>query len=322
MSDKTAVITVIVVIFLGTLMIMGLRISGGEDNWICQNGQWVKHGNPSSPAPTAECSKANQSQLEAQRNVDWSSGVDANVEPSENQEKDIEIENPLPDSTVGSPFEITGEAKGNWFFEGEFPVKLVDDSGKIIAESNAKALGDWMSEDLVPFWAIFEFSSGTAKNGTLIFSKNNPSGMSENASEIRVPVNFGESSNVKIKLYYGNLQFDPESSNCEKTYEVERVIPKTVTPARAALEQLIAGPTDLEKSGAYITNINPDVKIQKLTISAGTAGADFSKEIKEEISEPCRLSAIKSQITETLKQFPNVKNVVISVDGETGALEP
>ena len=35
--------------------IFGLRLLSGEDDWICQNGQWVKHGNPSFPAPTIEC---------------------------------------------------------------------------------------------------------------------------------------------------------------------------------------------------------------------------------------------------------------------------
>ncbi len=32
-----------------------LRFFSGEDNWICQNGQWVKHGNPSFAAPTSIC---------------------------------------------------------------------------------------------------------------------------------------------------------------------------------------------------------------------------------------------------------------------------
>lgn len=26
-----------------------------EDNWICENGEWVRHGNPSSPMPVETC---------------------------------------------------------------------------------------------------------------------------------------------------------------------------------------------------------------------------------------------------------------------------
>lgn len=30
-------------------------IRGPEDSWICDNGQWVKHGVPSAPMPEGEC---------------------------------------------------------------------------------------------------------------------------------------------------------------------------------------------------------------------------------------------------------------------------
>ncbi|MCL5094063.1 MAG: hypothetical protein M1355_02950 [Patescibacteria group bacterium] len=38
------------------ILVLGLaRGLTGEDNWICKNGQWVKHGNPSAPMPEAPC---------------------------------------------------------------------------------------------------------------------------------------------------------------------------------------------------------------------------------------------------------------------------
>jgi uncharacterized membrane protein len=37
--------------------IAGLRLFGGEDTWICQDGQWVMHGHPSIPMPTIKCGK-------------------------------------------------------------------------------------------------------------------------------------------------------------------------------------------------------------------------------------------------------------------------
>jgi uncharacterized membrane protein len=45
------------VICLLVLIIAGLRLFSGEDNWICQNGQWIEHGHPSFPAPEVECRK-------------------------------------------------------------------------------------------------------------------------------------------------------------------------------------------------------------------------------------------------------------------------
>jgi len=41
-------IAIAVIIFI-------LRLLSGEDNWICQNGEWVKHGNPSAQKPTTPC---------------------------------------------------------------------------------------------------------------------------------------------------------------------------------------------------------------------------------------------------------------------------
>lgn len=32
-----------------------LRILSGEDNWNCENGEWVKHGFPIAPKPIELC---------------------------------------------------------------------------------------------------------------------------------------------------------------------------------------------------------------------------------------------------------------------------
>lgn len=47
-------------IILGAAVLMvgvlGARmLSGPEDIWLCQNGQWVKHGAPGAPMPTSGC---------------------------------------------------------------------------------------------------------------------------------------------------------------------------------------------------------------------------------------------------------------------------
>ena len=47
-------------IFLFLLLLAGaavfwIRFFGAEDGWICVNESWVKHGNPSTPAPETGC---------------------------------------------------------------------------------------------------------------------------------------------------------------------------------------------------------------------------------------------------------------------------
>jgi hypothetical protein len=54
---KKILIAGTIVIVLAGILILTLRFFSGEDNWICNSGEWVKHGNPDSPKPAAECKK-------------------------------------------------------------------------------------------------------------------------------------------------------------------------------------------------------------------------------------------------------------------------
>lgn len=42
-------------ILLAVIAIGGLRLLSPEDDWFCEHGQWVKHGNPSIPMPSLPC---------------------------------------------------------------------------------------------------------------------------------------------------------------------------------------------------------------------------------------------------------------------------
>ncbi|MCP6726450.1 MAG: Gmad2 immunoglobulin-like domain-containing protein [Patescibacteria group bacterium] len=102
----------------------------------------------------------------------------------------IRINTPRPNQIIESPFQITGEARGNWFFEGDFPIRLLNENREEIAIAIAKAESDWMVEDFVAFTATLEFSSDSNKRGTLVLEKDNPSGMPENDDALFVPVKF------------------------------------------------------------------------------------------------------------------------------------
>ncbi len=46
-------------ILIGTALIVVIiaviRILSPEDSWVCKNGEWTKHGNPSSAMPIESC---------------------------------------------------------------------------------------------------------------------------------------------------------------------------------------------------------------------------------------------------------------------------
>ena len=54
-SDKKLLYIFFMLIVFAALAVVSARLLSGEDDWICQNGAWVKHGQPSFPAPTVPC---------------------------------------------------------------------------------------------------------------------------------------------------------------------------------------------------------------------------------------------------------------------------
>ncbi len=108
----------------------------------------------------------------------------------------VRLNSLLPGAVVTSPLTIAGEAAG-WYFEGSFPVSLVNWDGLIVAEGVATAEGDWMTSDFVPFTSTFTFVSpykagdpDFMKWGALILKKDNPSGLPEHAESIEIPISF------------------------------------------------------------------------------------------------------------------------------------
>lgn len=102
----------------------------------------------------------------------------------------ISIKNPKNNQTISSPLIIKGEARGFWFFEASFPVRLYDGDGVLIGKGIAQAESDWMTEDFIPFSAEILFELPTTKTGTLMLEKDNPSGLPEKDDYLRIPVRF------------------------------------------------------------------------------------------------------------------------------------
>lgn len=102
----------------------------------------------------------------------------------------IRADNPRPNQIIESPLVIRGEARGYWFFEADFPIKLFDVKGNLIALTVARASSEWMTEEFVSFEAILEFQNPAVKKGNLILQKDNPSGLPEYADELIIPIYF------------------------------------------------------------------------------------------------------------------------------------
>lgn len=105
----------------------------------------------------------------------------------------IVMTSPAPYETITSPVTITGEARGNWFFEASFPIVVVNWDGLIIGEGFATATGDWMTTEFVPYTAEVYFSpdpNAYSQNGAIILQRDNPSGLPEYDEALEIPVVF------------------------------------------------------------------------------------------------------------------------------------
>jgi|GEM_PF-1624923 len=103
----------------------------------------------------------------------------------------IMIEHPKPYEKLESPLSVRGQARGSWYFEGSFSIELLNEQGDLVAQGNAQAQGDWMTESFVPFEAELNFGEVSTDRGALVFKKANPSGLPENAEKVQYPVLFG-----------------------------------------------------------------------------------------------------------------------------------
>jgi len=235
----------------------------------------------------------------------------------------IKIDNPRPNQIIENPLFVKGEARGNWYFEASFPVKLFDDNGFLLGITTAQALGNWMTEDFVLFNATLPFAVSSTPKGKLILEKDNPSGLPEHADELTIPVYFKEAPEISeefmtVKIFLSDSRFVGEPYfDCSRTIAVEREVPKTLAVAKAATEALLRGETQEEINQGFVSNINSGVRIQSLTVEDGVAKIDFDEQMEFQMGGSCRVAAIWAQITETLKQFPTIDSVEVSINGRT-----
>ncbi len=120
--------------------------------------------------------------------VSYSGGADRDV---------IRLDSLAAGDEISSPLEISGRARGTWYFEASFPVSVVDWDGLIIGEGYATAQGDWMTEEFVPFTATVEFAPreriapGTYNaRGAVILHNANASGEPKRDMAIEIPIVF------------------------------------------------------------------------------------------------------------------------------------
>lgn len=219
------------------------------------------------------------------------------------------ITSPERNATVTSPLIVFGFGR---VFEQTFSWRLKDSAGAVVgngyAMTSARDLGQFGPFRLEIFLPALADKSFTLE----IFEASARDG--SELDLVSVPLNLLSNDTTTFDIYFSNTQLG-SLNDCSRVYPVERTVAKTSAVGRAALLELLAGPTPTETSQGYLTQIPAGTRLNSLSITSDTAAADFFFPIHS-IAGSCRVVAISEQINQTLLQFPTVNYVDILENGE------
>ncbi len=179
-----AVIALLLVLILASVAysIFQAKDTEHQENLITSFEECAAAGNPVMESFPRQCRAGDRTFTEI---------IAEEPEPEEPEEVSlITVDSPQPNDTITSPVHIEGQARGYWYFEASFPVKLYDADDNLIVSSAAQAQSDWMTEDFVPFELDLTFPTPATATGKLVLEKDNPSGLPENDASIEIPVTF------------------------------------------------------------------------------------------------------------------------------------
>lgn len=235
----------------------------------------------------------------------------------------VVVFSPQADVVITSPVTISGQARGLWFFEASFPVKIVDANGQLLGIAPAQAQADWMTEDFVPFQTIVEFTQPSTSSGFIVLAKDNPSGLPEHDAEIRLPIRFDLDSILTtttaqrtVKLYYYNSSRDQdEQGNIQCSRQglvaVERQIPISQSPIRDTLELFLSSPIlEADKSTGLTSEFPlPGLSLQSIVLKDGHLIIRLSDPNNKTSGGSCRVAILRSQLEAVARQFSEVEVV-------------
>ncbi len=100
----------------------------------------------------------------------------------------IQVTSPLPGSSLGTTFTVSGKARGNWYFEASFPIEVIGSDGTRLLQIPVQAEGEWMTTEFVPFSTSVMLPSTYRGAATLLLHRDNPSGLPENDASVAIPI--------------------------------------------------------------------------------------------------------------------------------------
>ena len=220
----------------------------------------------------------------------------------------IIVSSPKSGAVVTSPlivfgFSRTFEAAVNWRIK-DLSGNILDEGYDMSAAQDIGQFGPFRLEIFLPVIAekdfileVFEYSM---KDGS-------------DLSLISLPLVLLNTETTDFDIYFTNNT--KVTNNCRQLYPVSRKIALTSAVGRAAVLDLLKGPTTEEKKLGYRTAIPESTSLLSLAVGEKQTWVNFNSLILSGWSGTCRAETIRAQIAQTLVQFPYIGDVILSVDG-------
>jgi len=230
----------------------------------------------------------------------------------------IEVIIPSKSTEVSLPFEIKGVAR---VFENVVSLKIEDETGKELLKTFTMASSPDTGQFGEFFYQVHSLKEHPANNNiTLKVYWDSPKD-GEPLDLVTIPLKLSAQKNKEIEIFFSN--YSKDLYDCAHTFPVKRYVSVSGTPVRQALDLLLSDPlTFAEKELGYTTSIRGETKINSINLKDSTLHIDFNEYLDKDIAGSCHVSAIESQIKNTVYQF-GVQNVILSINGRTeGILQP
>ncbi|HVZ10909.1 MAG TPA: Gmad2 immunoglobulin-like domain-containing protein [Candidatus Paceibacterota bacterium] len=227
--------------------------------------------------------------------------------PSPSSQPNITITSPTENQSVDPVITVTGKAR---VFENQFTVQARDANGAIVASVHAMTdaadsgqFGNYSVRLPIPASAMMnlkiEALAESAKGD----------GTYEGYAAVDVRLKTISTRTVYVAYV--------TSDDCSTTTLFPRDVYQTSSPGFMSVVELLKGPTSAEKKKGAQDVIPDNVTVKSVTLKGQTVYADFDENLEAGVAGSCRVGAIRSEITNTLKQFPGFNSVVVSINGRT-----
>lgn len=149
---------------------------------------------------------------------------------------------------------------------------------------------------------------------TIDYVYGNGDAVSDKSDGFFTIINSDQSKTMSVKVFFPKN--NAGASDCSVVYPFNRTISSTLYVASAAMVELSKGPTVEEKKLGYFGVIPEGTKINSISLVGSVISVDFNKNIENDFTT-CSGAARLSAINKTLLQFPTIKLIKYSVEGNS-----